>query len=218
MRISIVLFLGMLFMADNNLTAQHERTEHWYMRTMIFKKELNTVPKGSVIFLGNSITEGFDLSYFFPDSKPINRGINGDHIDGLLDRLEISVIKLQPSQLFILIGINDIGAGDSDSTILTNYSTLLRRLAHKLTETDIFVHSILPAGQEWSNCPKEKIVRVNKNIETFVKKYGFEWIDLYPYFVNSEGYLKRDYTSDGLHLNAKGYKKWQNILNKAGLK
>jgi lysophospholipase L1-like esterase len=208
--------IALLMMAEN-LTAQHPRTEHWIMRTREFKAQVDTIPKGSVIFLGNSITEGFDLLQYFPLSKPINRGIIGDHIDGLIERLDYSVIELNPSRLFVLIGINDIGAGNSDSTILTNYEELLNRLCRSLPETQICVQSILPTSPVWSNCPKEKIRRLNHQIKEFVKARNLQWLDLYPEFVDTEGYLKKAYTKDGLHLNKTGYQKWYTMLKTLGL-
>jgi len=216
MKVLILLFFGLILVVES-LAAQHERTEYWHMRTSLFKDQLTTVPKNAVIFLGNSITEGFNLRHYFPVSKPVNRGINGDHIDGLIERLNFSVIDLQPSLLFIMIGINDIGAGASDTTILASYGELLDRLTHSLPETEIFVHSILPTRPEWSNCPKEKIIRLNTEIEKYVHSSGLKWIDLYSDFVDASGYLNNKYTSDGLHLNAAGYQRWQSILNEIGL-
>jgi len=102
--------------------AQHEKTEHWHDRTKLFISDLDSLSKGEIVFLGNSITEGFDLEKYFPDTVPINRGISGDHTDGLIERLEYSIITLEPSKLFILIGINDIGAGDNSSVIHSNLS------------------------------------------------------------------------------------------------
>ena len=45
----------------NTIFAQSSRNEHWYNRTDLFKEELKTTEKGGIIFLGNSITEGFDF-------------------------------------------------------------------------------------------------------------------------------------------------------------
>ena len=200
------------------LFAQHERTEHWHQRNQQFIRELDFSSPGKIIFLGNSITEGFDLDFHFPVTKPINRGISGDHIDGLLERLETSVLRLKPSRLYILIGINDIGAGDPDSVILDNTHRLLETLKVGLRDSAVFIQSILPTTTAWTNCPKEKIIRLNSQLHRITETYGFKWIDLYPLFVDSTGYLRRDLTDDGLHLNETGYRVWAEVLLQKGLK
>ena len=56
-----------------------------------------------------SIAQRFDLEVFFPHWPGINRGISGDHIDGVIERLSNSAIELKPEKIFLLIGINDVG-------------------------------------------------------------------------------------------------------------
>ena len=196
---------------------QHSRNEHWYERTALFKDELKTQKKGGIVFLGNSITEGFDFEKYFEKTKIINRGINSDHIDGLIERLRYSVIDLQPSKLFILIGINDIGAQDSDSIILDNYNKLFEMVSNKIPDTEVFVHSILPTSSKWNNCPPEKIVRLNQHINELANQHKFTWIDIYSLFADEDSFIKSDLTEDGLHLNQNGYQLWANTLNNFGL-
>ena len=140
------------------------QSKHWQSRVNQFSHEIKSTPKGKIVFLGNSITEGFDLTAAFPKTRPINRGIISDHLDGVLDRLDSSVIVLQPSQLFILIGINDIGRGDTDSLINSRYRTLLSRLHLDIESTRTYLVSILPTSVKWSNCPKEKIEQITEQI------------------------------------------------------
>jgi len=207
----------LFFLIPALVTAQHTRTEHWRDKTALFKKEAEAMDSNKVVFLGNSITEGFDLEKFFPKDKPVNRGISGDHIDGLLERFDDSALKLKPSKLFVMIGINDIGASDSDSLIQSNYQELLRTILKSLPNTRIYIQSILPTTAQWSNCPVEKIQRINEYIKDFSSRFGFTWIDLYAKFVTKEGYLNKDYTVDGLHLNSRGYVFWSALLKKYGL-
>lgn len=173
--------------------------------------------KNKVIFYGNSLTEGFDLEYYFPNSRPVNRGISGDHIDGLIERFDYSVINLNPSKLFVMIGINDIGAGDSDSLIISNYKRLLQKISQDLPQTETYILSILPTSADRTNCPKEAIKQINREIKQYAAHHGFEWIDLYSCFKTDEDYLNPQYSTDGLHLNEKGYILWCEILKKYGM-
>ena len=44
-------------------------------------------------------------------------------------------------------------------------------------------------------------------------KYDYSIIDIYSKFANERGIIKDSYTSDGVHLNDKGYSVWANELN-----
>ena len=204
-------------MSVQYLSAQHTRTEHWQNRNARFIREADTLKTGRIIFLGNSITEGFDLPAYFPVSRPVNRGIKGDHTDGVLERLQSSVLKPIPSAVFLMIGINDIGAGDADSIILGNYRQILERIRSALPYTRIYVHSILPTTSRWSNCPKEKINRLNEQIARLAVKNRCDWVDIHPLFTGPDGYLRPELTSDGLHLNEAGYRLWTGVLREKGL-
>jgi lysophospholipase L1-like esterase len=58
----------------------------------------------------------------------------------------------------------------------------------------------------------EHIFWLNDQIKLLGKKQNITVIDLHPYFLNSEKKLDKNYTEDGLHLNAAGYKQWAVIL------
>ena len=221
MKISLIAtrIILMTFIFINMVLSQkHERSEHWEELNQKFINEAESIPPGKIIFFGNSITEGFDLTRYFPELKPVNRGIGGDHTDGLLERFQTSVYQLQPSKLFILIGINDIGAGDSGEAILKNYAALLDTIKKFLPDTVVYIQSILPTTIAWPNCPKDKIVRLNQEIRQCAKNQGFHWIDLYSSFVKEDGYLLNDLTYDGLHLNENGYTLWTTLLTPFGLR
>jgi len=192
--------------------AQHERTDHWKSRVDLFDREAKNATPGKIVFLGNSITEGYDLEKYFPDSTIINRGISGDHIDGLLARFENSVTVWKPVKLFVLIGINDIGALDTVEQIIANYKKLLKVIADSLPDTRVYFNSILPTTPQWGNCPKDKIVRLNSELRQLCSDYKYTWIDIHNEFVTADGNLNISLTSDGLHLNAAGYEKWTGIL------
>ncbi len=213
-----IFIIFSIFILTISLFSQHIRNDHWYQRNQQFTAELDSLATGGIIFLGNSITEGFDFSKYFSNTKIINRGIISDHIDGLIERLETSVIKLKPKKLFILIGINDIGAGDPDSTIIANYSKLLSTISFELPETQVFVHSIFPTSPKWKNCPQKKIMRLNKTIRILAQKFHFTWIDIYSIFIGEDHFIKDELTSDGLHLNHNGYLIWAKKLQNFGLK
>jgi lysophospholipase L1-like esterase len=44
------------------------------------------------------------------------------------------------------------------------------------------------------------------------KDAGVDYLNLYPYFTDAQGDLSATLSTDGLHLNAKGYQVWRSRL------
>ena len=66
-----------------------------------------------IVFLGDSITDFWDLNRSFQDQPFVNRGIGGQTTSQMVLRFHQDVVDLRPSSVVILAGINDIGAGSS---------------------------------------------------------------------------------------------------------
>jgi len=157
------------------------------------------------VFLGNSITEGFDLEAYFLGHEFSNRGIVGDHIDGLIERLDNSALSLQPEKLFLMIGINDIGDKRSDDYLKEMFVTLIDTLIIGLPETEFYILSILPTTTRWKNCPPDQIKRINGFLALLALEKDLVFINLYPHFLADMQYLNPALTRDGLHPNQSGY-------------
>src|SRR5215471_4908376 len=72
--------------------------------------------KGRVVFLGDSITDGWKLGQYFPGKPYVNRGISGQTTPQMLVRMFPDVINLQPEALIILAGTNDIARNTGPET------------------------------------------------------------------------------------------------------
>ena len=79
-----------------------------------------TMQKGSIVFLGDSITEYGQWEELMQNPKVKNRGIAGDTTWGLLRRLS-TITSTQPQAIFLMIGVNDFLFTDK-SEILENYA------------------------------------------------------------------------------------------------
>ena len=74
-------------------------------------KEVNLEKnKDRVVFMGNSITEGWShyMPEMFDNQTYINRGIGGQTTPQMLLRFRQDVIALEPKLVVILAGTNDI--------------------------------------------------------------------------------------------------------------
>src|SRR5258706_5896858 len=61
-----------------------------------------------IVFMGDSITDGWKLDQYFPGEPYVNRGISGQTTPQMLLRFRPDVIDLKPRVVVILAGTNDI--------------------------------------------------------------------------------------------------------------
>lgn len=186
---------------------------HYRERIQEFKK--TPLQKGDIVFLGNSITEGgkdWGAKLNLPNVK--NRGIAGDCTDGVLQRLgEINFFK--PKAVYILIGVNDLfnlhyqQQIPSPEYVANNIFKIAQAIHHKTPRTKIYVQTILPTTQDFM---KDNINKVNHIIKAHGNDKFFTVIDLNSIFADATGFLRKELTYDGTHLNDDGYAVWVEAL------
>ncbi len=173
-----------------------------------------------------TILAGDSLSLWFPpellpeNRHWLNQGISGENSTGLLKRLEL-FDHTQPETIFVMIGVNDLIQGNDDEIILNNHRQIMRYLRQVHPQTQIVIQSILPhAGKEatWEgrekllNIPNSRILKLNQQLKIMATKAGVKYLNLYPLFVNNQGNLRPEFSTDGLHLNSQGYLVWSSAL------
>ena len=75
------------------------------------------VPPGRVVFMGDSITDGWNLPESFPGKPYVNRGIGGQVTAQMLVRMYPDVINLKPAAMVLLAGTNDIARNNGPVTL-----------------------------------------------------------------------------------------------------
>jgi lysophospholipase L1-like esterase len=192
--------------------------EHTPQRLAQFAKE--AIVTGGIIFLGNSITEIGNWKKATGDTTVINRGIGGDITYGVLKRLK-DITDRQPSKVFLLIGINDIGKDIPDAVIADNNLKIAKEIHAKCPQTHIYVESVLPINSTLKNFPQhydkgEHILALNKLLQANAAVGNYTYIDIFHLFTDAEGRLNREYTYEGLHLKPPAYDIWVAYLKKMG--
>jgi len=167
-----------------------------------------------VVFLGDSITDGWRLSEYFSGRDFVNRGISGQITGEMLGRMMADVIKLKPAAMLVLAGTNDIARGVPVSTIENNL-TMIADLADFNQIRPVFA-SVLPVSDYHKNVnsrfemtrhrPPATILTLNRWLQQFCAQRGYIYADYFASMVDSAGYLQADLADDGLHPNAKGYR------------
>lgn len=168
--------------------------------------------RNEIVFLGNSITDGAEWFELLGNKRCRNRGISADVTEGVLLRLD-AVTKLQPAKIFIMIGVNDLSRNMTVDEITANYRTILERIRTESPRTKVYVESVLPVnpatGMALNHTNKtELIMELNGRLKTLASEFGHTYIDLFSVMADSDNYLPRKCSIDGLHLSYEGYRLW----------
>lgn len=181
-----------------------------------------------IVMLGNSLTKGVEWNELLGREGIVNRGIPSDILSGYKKRLDF-IFKLNPKVVFIMGGVNDIYNWTSVDEIFKTYREIVAALTAR--NIKVVIQSTIYAAENWGeewlkvNNPDVKpydvnlgrnkeIDKLNSLLKNFALANKILFLD-----VNSKlklnGFLNKEYTYDGLHLNAKGYRIWGEEVEKA---
>jgi|TARA_B110000438_G_C15747664_1_gene621478 lysophospholipase L1-like esterase len=203
-----------LYPSEDLIIENHDDWGEGNYKKVIKEFKSNPLNYNDVVFLGNSITQGgkdWSKRLNYPNIK--NRGIGGDVTDGVLARID-EIVYFKPKAVFLLIGINDLwnnGSPNNPSAeyIGNNIIKIAQVISAKAPKTKVYVQTVLPIDKE---IYKNNILKVNEIIEANEKENAYEIIDLYSIFATENGLIKKELSSDGIHLNEKGYNTWVEFI------
>lgn len=172
-----------------------------------------SVLEPDIIFIGDSIVEYYPLQELFGTAKTIvNRGIRGYQTKLLLENLDAHLYGDAVDQIVLLIGTNDIGKDIPMNEALDNLERVIQSIARDYPLSQIKLLSILPVneGEKYKQTvyirTNEKIREWNQAYEALASAYmQVDFVPVYDSLTDTEGQLKKDYTTDGLHLSVAGY-------------
>jgi lysophospholipase L1-like esterase len=171
---------------------------------------------GAVVFLGDSITQGWStLAKDFPNMKVANRGIGGDVTSGVLYRLAADVLSLDPKAIVLLIGTNDAGDGENGDDIASNIRLILLAIKNYNPNLKVIVCKIMPRADHNAEINNARIKKANALMADFVKtEPNFVLCDTWSAYTDETGnQVAADFRPDHLHLNAAGYVVWKRELD-----
>ena len=174
-----------------------------------------------VVFMGNSITEGWPNKdpEFFKNPNYINRGIGGQTTPQMLLRFRADVIDLQPKVVVILAGTNDI-AGNTGPMTLEEIRDNIISMSELATASgiEVVISSVLPAfdyvwrpGLE----PNIKIPKLNAMLKNYAEKNDIIYLDYFSAMADDQNGLPKELAEDGVHPTVKGYAIMKPMLVKA---
>lgn len=164
-----------------------------------------------VVFLGDSITDGWRLAEAFPGKPYINRGISGQTTSQMLVRMFPDVISLKPATLVVLAGTNDIARNTGPQTLemIGHNFQAITELA-QLHGIKVVLCSLLPVSdytprKQTVRRPPADILKLNAWLKDYAARAKAIFADYYSATVDEKGFLKEGASNDGIHPNATGY-------------
>ncbi|SEM75471.1 Lysophospholipase L1 [Sphingomonas gellani] len=176
-----------------------------------------------VVFLGDSITDRWDLARSFPGKPYINRGIGSQVTAQMVLRFRQDVIGLHPAAVVILAGVNDVQGflqKETAGSIEQNYEAMAD-MADRHGIKVVFA-SLLPINN-YSDQAKDvlnerdpaELRALNAWLRRFCAERGYVYADYYSALVDGTGLLQRDMTVDGIHPLRAGYARMAPIAEAA---
>jgi lysophospholipase L1-like esterase len=181
-------------------------------------KEVSIKPRA--VFMGDSITEGWDNQDpdFFTSNNFLGRGISGQTTSHMLVRFRNDVIKLDPKYVVILAGTNDIAKNNGDITLDNVMGNIISmcELA-KANRIRPILCAVLPAtGFHWRPrvMPAEDIMKLNEMIKAYAESWKIPFVDYHTALKDSSNGLPKEYAEDGVHPNLQCYRIMEEMILK----
>jgi lysophospholipase L1-like esterase len=169
--------------------------------------------RGGIIFTGSSsIRLWTTLNDDFAGLPVVNRGFGGSMIPEVTAFLDRIVVPHKPRLIVLYCGGNDINAGRSAAQVVHDFDELVARLHEELPTTRMAYISIAPNPARWSQV--ETVKAVNRAIKGRTETDPrLSFIDVFSHMLGPDGRPLPDiFVADGLHMNAKGYAIWTEIV------
>jgi len=165
-----------------------------------------------VVFVGNSITEGW-VQYFpsmFPGRPYIGRGIGGQTTPQMVVRFHADVVSLKPAVVVILAGTNDIAGntGPSTNAMIQDNIAAMTNIA-QANRIRVVLSSILPVyDYPWRPglAPAPRIVAINAWMKAYAARVGATYVDYHTAMKDDRDGLRAGLGDDGVHPNDAGYR------------
>ncbi len=166
--------------------------------------------RAKIVMLGNSITHGANWNELINRNDVAERGISGDLTSGFLHRLKY-VYNLKPKICFIMGGINDLFYGKQVNEVFQNITKIVDSLkSHKIKivlQSTLFVKN----GSPLFDTINERVAALNLQLKKYAAQNRIIFLNLNEK-LSIDNHLKEEYTVDGVHLSALGYKIWSSYV------
>lgn len=180
------------------------------------------------VFIGDSVS--LKLSYYAAansvlgsaqflvrGSYSVFHAVNGTMLmtyRGQEMHLEDAIAATGAAKVFLMLGMNDIGAYGIDRT-MQNWEILLGRIRDTVPDAQIYIQSMTPVwtGGEKGGLNNYNVDLYNQRLQAFAESNDCHYVDVASYMKDATGGLATEYCSDSyVHLTDSGASAWVAVL------
>ncbi len=201
------------------LVVQNATAQPFKHDIALFKQRDSVLPppQNAILFIGSSsFTKWTNMQEAFPLFPIINRGFGGSTLPDVIRYANDIIFPYQPKQIIIYCGDNDIAFSDTITAeiVLQRFKQLYSLIRSRLKYTEIDFVSVKPSPSRWKFKPVMEAS--NRLIRQFILQQSHaNFIDVYHAMLDEKGNVREDlFIEDKLHMNAKGYAIWTQIISK----
>ncbi len=165
-----------------------------------------------VLFVGSSSIRLWDLTKYFPDLRPLNRGFGGSEICHSTHYLDQLVVKHRPRLVVVYAGGNDMANGKNAKQVHRDFGSLWKKLHQSLPKTNLVYIAIKPSRSRWKLATA--MADANSRIAADCDRDDqLTFVDIWQPMLGKDGLPREElFVSDGLHLSATGYELWSSMV------
>jgi len=225
-----VLIVSLLFIGGFSIpevkNGNNPQSKVSFRNNPIYQREidmfnLNKLKQADIVMLGNSLTAGANWNEILGRLSVVERGITSDMLEGYANRMNL-VYNLKPKICFICGGLNDIFNWVPVDQIYETYikivSDLKARNIIPVIQYTVYVGKDLMKTQnitlENLKGRNDEVTKLNKLLSDYAKKNNIEFINLNSRLTSIDGFLRTEFTWDGIHFKAAAYKIWAEEVDK----
>ena len=165
-----------------------------------------------VVFLGDSITEGWENAgkkAWADGIAPfgaLDLGVGGDRTEHLLWRLQTGAYDHVPVRVaVILIGTNNLGTGQTPEMTAEGVAAVVDDVMVRWPKCQVLLLAIFPRGARPDDPLRLAVSQTNPLLRDIANRDRVTWLDLGGLFLAPDGMLPPAIMPDALHLSEDGY-------------
>lgn len=174
------------------------------------------VQKPEIVFIGDSITQGFEFTgelwqASFAPYKVFNAGISSDRFQHILYRIQNGQLAFHPKLVVLNCGVNNLTMNSTDQ-IAQGILQVIDAIHRESPESRVLLLGVFPAGRMANMKVRQKILAINEQLTQFGKLPLVTYADIGEIFIEKTGFLTEQISYDAVHLTRKGYELWSEAL------
>ena len=171
-----------------------------------------TPDQKTIVFTGSSsIRMWEDVDQRFPEHKIVNTGFGGSQATDLSYFIYDLILRFNPKKVFIYEGDNDVFAKKRPNTIRRTIRQITDAIQRNDTTAQVVLIAAKPSIARWNL--KRKYKRLNRKLQRLADDDPLvEYADVWNPMLDGKEVKQDIFIDDGLHMNAKGYQIWYDVL------